>query len=84
MDFFQAGRKERMSGVVSVEGRMEMGICFWECNFPLVVHVRELSKFTLLVARDRSSWPRCLLWHGWLPGLSVAGERAPWADSLGQ
>ena len=30
------------------------------------------------MARDRSDWPRCLLWHNWLPGLSAAGERAPW------
>ena len=27
--------------------------------------------------------PRCPLWHGWLPGLSAADQRAPWADSLG-
>ena len=28
--------------------------------------------------------PRCLLWHGWLLGLSAAGEYASWAESLGQ
>ena len=28
-----------------------------------------------LMARDRGNWPRCLLWHSWLPGLSSAGER---------
>ena len=33
---------------------------------------------------DRGEWPRCLLWHGWLPGLGIAGERDPWAASLGQ
>ena len=22
------------------------------------------------LARDRSNWPRCLLWDGWLPGLN--------------
>ena len=27
--------------------------------------------------------PRCLLWHGWLPGLSSAGERDLWATSFG-
>ena len=21
-----------------------------------------------------SNWPRCLLWHGWLPGLSGIGH----------
>ena len=37
-----------------------------------------------LVARDRSTWPRYLLWLGWLLGLSSAGEGDPWAASLGQ
>ena len=36
------------------------------------------------MARDRSNWPRCMLWHGWRPGLSTAGERDLWAASLGQ
>ena len=26
----------------------------------------------------------CLLWHGWLPGLGLGGQRSPWAGSLGQ
>ena len=46
--------------------------------------VWELPEFIPLGARDRSKWPRCLLWCGWLLGLSAAGERAPWAASLGQ
>ena len=32
-----------------------------------------------LMARGRSTWTRFLLWHGWLLGLSTAGER----DRLG-
>ena len=36
-----------------------------------------------LLSLDRSKWPRCLLWHGWLPGLSGIGHRDPWAISLG-
>ena len=39
--------------------------------------------FVSLMARDRSRWPRCLLWHGWLPGLGLAGERDPRAASFG-
>ena len=31
---------------------------------------------------DRSKWPRCLLWHGWLLGLSGAGEGDPWGGEL--
>ena len=34
--------------------------------------------------RDRLKWPRCLHWCGWLPGLGLGGDRAPWADSLGR
>ena len=33
---------------------------------------------------DRSKWPRCLLWHGWLLGLNFVGQGDPWAASLGQ
>ena len=32
-------------------------------------HVRDLLEFSSLLSLDRSKWPRCLLWHGWLPGL---------------
>ena len=37
----------------------------------------------LILSLDRSKWPRCLLWHGWLPGLSGIGQRDPWATSFG-
>ena len=43
-------------------------ICF-ECSFHTLQHVRELPEFAYLMSIDRSRWPRCLLWHGWLPGL---------------
>ena len=29
--------------------------------------------------RDRTNWPRCLLWHGWLPGLTSGSSGSPWA-----
>ena len=32
---------------------------------------------------DKSAWPRCLLWHGWLPALACPGGGPPWADSAG-
>ena len=32
---------------------------------------------------NRSNWPRCLLWHGWLPGLSGLCDKDPWASSFG-
>ena len=28
---------------------------------------------------DKSCWPRCLLWHGWLPVLSGVFRGSPWA-----
>ena len=84
MDFFLAKRKVRMSSVVSAVARMRMGVLFWDCTFPPLLHVRQVPAIMSLITQDRSKWPRCLLWHGWLPGLSAAGECAPWADSLAQ
>ena len=48
------------------------------------MEIRELPEFVSIMSLDRSKWPRCLLWHGWLPGLSGAGVRDPWATSFGQ
>ena len=28
---------------------------------------------------DKGHWPRCLLWHGWLPMLSGVNGASPWA-----
>ena len=49
-----------------------MGICFWECTFHPLLH-------------GRSKWPRCLLCHGWLPGLSgtSTSDKNHWATSFG-
>ena len=33
---------------------------------PTLQHVRDLPEFAHLMSVDRSKWPRCLLWHGWL------------------
>ena len=60
------------------------GHLFWECTFPPLLHVRELLEFASLMSLDRSRWPRCLLWHGWLLGLSSGDERSSWAASFGQ
>ena len=48
------------------------------------MHVGELPEFLSIMSLARSKWPRCLLWHGWLPGLGGAGGRDPWAASSGQ
>ena len=43
---------------------------FWECTFPPLVEIRENPEFHDLMREDKAHWPRCLLWHGWLPMLS--------------
>ena len=40
---------------------------------------RESPEFHDLLLRDKNSWPRCLLWHGWLPALACTGGASPWA-----
>ena len=59
------------------------GHLFWECPFLPLQHVRELPEFAYLVSLDRSKWPRCLLWHGWFPGLNGISHKDPWATSFG-
>ena len=56
-----------------------MVICFWECSYTPLVAVRESPEFHDIVSLDKAGWPRCLLWHGWLPALSGAEDGDPWA-----
>ena len=46
-------------------------------------HVRELPEFAYLMSLDRSNWPQCLRWHGWLPGHNGISHKDPWATSFG-
>ena len=48
-----------------------------------LVQIRENPKFHDLTQRDKSTWPRCLLWHGWLPALSALGAPFAWAVGPG-
>ena len=57
------------------------GHLFRECPFPPLVEIRENPEFHDLVELDKSSWPRCLLWHGWLLLLSGVNGSPPWAGS---
>ena len=45
------------------------------------VHIRKSPEFHDLLLLDRSTWPRCLLWHGWLPAHACSGGAFPWATS---
>ena len=58
------------------------GHLFWECPHPPFVHIRESPEFRDLLLRDKSSWPRCHLWHGWLPALACTCGASPWAASV--
>ena len=54
------------------------GHLFWDCTFPSFVELRNQPEFLPLMSKDRTRWPRCLLWHGWLPGLSSRTVGTPW------
>ena len=58
------------------------GHLFWECTFPPLVEIRENPEFHDLMRMDKAHWPRCLLWHGWLPMLSGVNGVSPWALML--
>ena len=76
-------RKMYHAGFVGQGMEMVMVIYFGSVPFSPMLHVRELPEFASLMSMDRK-WPRCLLWHGWLPGLRGIGGRNPWAASFGQ
>ena len=57
------------------------GHLFWECTFLPLVDIRENPEFHDLVRMDKAHWPRCLLWHGWLPKLSGVNGASPWSAS---
>ena len=35
-----------------------------------MVEIRENPEFHDLMSEGKAHWPKCLLWHGWLPMLS--------------
>ena len=55
------------------------GHLFGECTFPPLVEIRENPEFHDLMREEKAHWPRCLLWHGWLPMLSGVNGASPWA-----
>ena len=46
-----------------------------------MVQIRENPEFHVLIQRDERTWPRCSLWHGWLPALDGTGG---WAVGRGR
>ena len=58
---------------------MVMVTFFGECTFPPLVEIRESPEFHDLMRENKAHWPRCLLWYGWLPMLSVVHGASLWA-----
>ena len=82
-DSFLARPRRKMFPVVFCGKRDGDGHLFWECTFLHLLHVRDLPEFATLMSLRPQQLARCLLWHGWLPGLNCVGERDPWAASFG-
>ena len=70
--------------VGSVGARTVTVIFFGTVPFPPLVEIREHPEFHDLLEMDKTSWPRCLLWHGWLPLLSGISGGSPWAQTLAE
>ena len=64
--FCWVGSGNSLFPVVFVVPRRSWSL-FWDCTFPPLVEIRERPEFHDLMELDKSSWPRCLLWHGWFP-----------------
>ena len=70
-------RKKFLAGFLGVSMGM---VIFSGSVLPLPLCISGIfSEFLTLLTLDRSSWPRCLLWHGWLPALSPRRVQPPWA-----
>ena len=41
-------------------------------------------EFHDLMRMDKAHWPRCLLWHGWLPMLPGCNGVSPWAGTASE
>ena len=79
MGFFLGRFRVRMCLVGSV-GVVIMTVTFFsDCTFPPPVEIREHPELHDLMEMDKTSWSRCLLWHGWLPLLSGVNGGSPWA-----
>ena len=72
--FYSVRPKIRTFDAESVVLLIMMGT--YSGNVPLV-QVRDRPKFASLMCRDRSNWPWCFLWHGWLRGLSSRTVGSP-------
>ena len=75
-DFFSNEFEEKVFLVSSVENLLGMAIFSGSALTSLWSEFVNILSVTILVQRDKSNWPRCLLWHGWLPALAYPGSRS--------
>ena len=78
------GCEVSLSHADSVVVLMAMDIFLGECTYPPLVEIRENPEFHDLMKMDKGHWPRCLLWHGWLPLLSGVNGDSHWAEAAAQ
>ena len=79
MVFCWVGSKGSLFHVVFVVLPMVMVIFFGNVPFLLLLRFVKNPEFHDLMRMDKAHWPRCLLWHGWLPVLSGVNGASPWA-----
>ena len=60
---------------------MVMVISFGSALSPPLLELRDSPEFSSLINMSKSTWPRFMLWHGWLPGLSGLSAQ-PWARDI--
>ena len=60
------------------------GHLWGECTFPPLAEIRENPDSHDLMRMDKDHWPRCLLWHAWVPVLSGVHGACPWAAHASQ
>ena len=75
-DSFLARPRRETFIVDFVAKGLVMVTCFGSVPF-LPSAVGDLPEFAYLMSLNLSNCPRCLLWHGWLPGLSGIGDKDP-------
>ena len=76
-------KKKRRSNVGSALLPTIMDTSFGNALCLPYLELRRSRKFAYLKKQDRTKWPRCMLWHGWLPDLTARPTGSPWAVAAG-
>ena len=71
---------EKKSFHVALWGRRWRRTSYLGIHLSPSVRIRENPEFHGLMNTSKSTWPRCLSWHGWLPALAHPCGGCPWAN----